>query len=647
MFRLELNQGLEVRGAFQRLERPVPLRPESNIITLTGEGATARGLLESNALFISSYPGLPTMWIVDLLAPHAEERRLHLEWSVNEKVALEGAAGAAMLGVRSTCLVEDVGMNVLSDSLFQLAIAGVQAGMVIVMGTDPGVRNVPSPMDSRHYASMSGLLGLVAATPQEQKDIVVEAFKLSEESGLPVLIQLSIEVGEQRGSVRLSPLPSSVQSKLSFEKNALRRGQAGGFLSRKNRHLERQAVLKYQANRLSFNEVHSNGREKIAVLAVGPAHRYVQEAIRMLPDVEIAVIKIGVFYPLPDEVILPVLHRVEDLLVVEEQDPVVETQVRVMAQKAGRLVRIHGKDDGVLPVTGPCSTRGILYALKRLLGSADPQEPAKADGASRAREALRQMAPPAFHNNCPGCPHSSSLWALKKAMENVGGNFIVTGDNGCMVSESYDLIDARLSLGASVAFAAGMAHLEIPHTKVIAVIGDSGLFHNGVQGVINAANTGADILIYVLDNAGAAATGGQPTPNVGILASGNPTKMVAIAQLARACNVDSVQVIDPYKIPEVQKVIEEALRKPGQRMIVASRECMRMATETGRAQGRDVIPLYVDQAMCNGCTICVEDFHCSAISFANSKASIDPWLCTACGACATICPVNAIHKRKS
>lgn len=647
MFRLELNQGLEVRGAFQRLERPVPLRPETNIAILTGEGATARGLLEASAQFISSYPGLPTMWIVDLLAPHAEERRLHLEWSISEKVALEGAAGAAMLGVRSTCLVEDVGMNVLSDSLFQLAIAGVQSGMVIIMGTDPGVRNVPSPMDSRHYASMSGLLGLVAATPQEQKDIVVEAFKLSEESRLPVLVQLSIEVGEQRGPVHLSPLPSAVQSKPPFSKDRLRERYTGGFLYRKKTHLERQAVLKSQANRLSFNEVRSNGREKIAVLAVGPAYRYVQEALQTLSDVEVALIKIGVFYPLPDEVILPVLERVEDLLVVEEQDPMVETQVRVMAQRAGRLVRIHGKDDGVLPMTGPCSTRRILYALTRLLGSAKLQEPAKADGASRARDALRQAAPPAFHNNCPGCPHVSSLWALKKAMENVGGNFIVTGDNGCMVSESYDLIDARLSLGASVAFATGMANLEIPNTKVIAVIGDSGLFHNGVQGVINAANTGADILIYVLDNAGAAATGGQPSANVGILASGDPTKMISIAQLARACNVDSVQVIDPYKLPEAQKVIEEALRKPGQRMIVASRECMRMVMETAREQGRDVIPFYVDQTTCNGCTICVEDFHCSAISFANSKALIDLWLCTACGACATICPVNAIHRGKS
>lgn len=645
MYRLDLTQGLEVRGAYLRLEQPIPVKPNSDVVTLTGEGATARGLLEANAQFIAAYPGLPTMWVPDLLAPYVEDRRFHLEWSVSEKVALEAAAGAAMLGARAASLMEDVGVNVASDSLFPLAMAGVQAGMVIVFGSDAGVRNAPAPMDSRHYAPMAGLLGLVAVSPQEQKDMVVEAFRLSEESGLPVMVQLPIDVGEQRGAVRLLPLPEPPKTKPVFQKASLRQRYAGSFLDRKRRLWELHTLLQSQANRLPFNQVQSTGREKTAILACGPTYRYVREALEKLSGPEIAVIKIGAFHPIPDKIILPVLGQVEDILVVEEQDPLVETQVRVLAQKSGRLVRIHGKDDGTLPAVGPCTARVVLDGIRRVLGLDAPRPTATiTDG---AREALRKAAPDAFGNNCPGCPHVASLWALKKAMESVGGNYVVTANNGCQLNNGYDLHDAQLSFGAGVALASGMAQVGMPGVKSVAVVGDSGFFHNGLQGLINATNTGADLLVYILDNGGAAGSGGQPSPNVGILASGEPTKMVSIARLAQVCNADFVKVIDPYQLPEAQKVLEEALRKPGQRVVVASRECIRMVMETTRAQGREMALFQVDPAKCNGCNICVADFHCSAISFSfqSSKAAIDRWLCTGCGACATICPTVAIHRK--
>ncbi|MBW2619173.1 MAG: indolepyruvate ferredoxin oxidoreductase subunit alpha, partial [Deltaproteobacteria bacterium] len=108
------------------------------MVLLSGNEALARGAIEAGVRFAASYPGSPTVEILATLAGLADRFGHYAEWSINEIVALEAVAGASYAGLRAMASMKPDGFNVALDFATSLAYAGTKAGLVIVVGDDPG-----------------------------------------------------------------------------------------------------------------------------------------------------------------------------------------------------------------------------------------------------------------------------------------------------------------------------------------------------------------------------------------------------------------------------------------------------------------------------------------------------------------------------
>lgn len=605
-------------------------------VALTGDAAIARGLLEGGAKVIASFPGAPACHFPDILAALAEPFDLHVEWSINEKVAFEVAAAAAVSGVRACYGGKDLGMNVASDTIMQLAYGGVEAGMVMLAATDVGAYVSSGEFDCRYYAPMFGLPGLDPADPQRAKDMVAAAFELSERSKLPILVLITNEIGWRYSAVELGPLPAAAPRSGRAVIDPARWKVHGAMVHRNKRwQRERLELLREMAETSPFNSVDMRGTEQVGVITIGAASNYVREAKERLGLSDVAVLTLGWFHPLPERLIARFLEKVGRVLIVETLEPFVEDQIRAQLSLAGRKLDVLGKRTGDLPRDGFYTYELVAAALRRLAGE-DGAVRAPDDGVLR-KEILDVV--PVTRNPCPGCPHRATFFALKQALKETGKEAFVLVDTGCasFAGTPMGVGDMKLNLGSSIGLAGGLRAARVPDREVISCIGDSAFLHGGVPPLLNMAQEGVDGLVVVMDNDCNAATGHQPTASGGITATGAPTKKADFAALARACKVDHVVSTDPYEFGRTQEALTEALSMPGQRVVVASRECAYLAVTRRRLDGSEQPRFYVKDD-CSGSKTCVGDFGCPAIFLkGDGKASIDPALCFGCGVCLSVC----------
>ncbi|MEW6187664.1 MAG: indolepyruvate ferredoxin oxidoreductase subunit alpha [Thermodesulfobacteriota bacterium] len=601
---------------------------------LLGNEAIARGAIEAGLAFATAYPGTPSSEIALNFYQIKQETDLYFEYSINEKVALEVGAGAAVSGLRTMVTMKHVGMNVAADPLMTLAYTGVNAGMVILTADDPSLFSSQNEQDNRFYAKLSGLPMLEPSTPQEAKDMTVEAFELSEKLNLPVLLRTTTRINHSRGVVTLGKIKAR-KTQGSFTKDPF----SYVTIPAVSRNLHIKLLKKYDqalafSNQSPFNAI--IGKGKWGIVANGVSFGYVQDALADLQAQEnFTVLKIGFSYPFPREIVKQFLHQVDRVLVVEELEPVMEEDLRSVAQSMGRTIPIQGKGVGKL-------NRLFEYDPARVRTSIAEYFQIPYQG--RTPVALGDVPPLPGRppNLCPGCPHRSTFYAVRKV---AGDEAIYPTDIGCYtlgVLPPLSMADYLICMGSSVSTASGFSRAT--GRPIIAFIGDSTFFHSGITGLANAVHNNHKLTLVILDNETTAMTGHQPHPGVDMALLGQPNTRISIEEVVRGVGVRQVTVVSPRKVKDTMEAVKKSLAFDGVSVIISKEICPLYAKRV--APPPKTRPFMVNEQRCKNHRDCVNLFACPAFYIEGNQVKINENLCIGCAVCAQVCPENAILPKK-
>lgn len=617
---------------------------------LTGNEAIAEGIIESGVEVVSGYPGTPSTEVILTLLSRKEELGIHIEWSTNEKVAFEIAAGAAWAGKRALVTMKMSGVNVAADSLASVAYSGCTGGLVIFVADDPGVSAGMPEQDSRYYAKSMVVPMLDLASQQECLDYMKLAFEISEKIGGPIFLRSTTDISHVASDIEIGKKLKLEKREAHFERNITKytKASAAWCMAQHQDALSRLAKASKISDSyitefgIKVNETHFGDDNKYGVIYVGAVEGNFKEALKKY-NLKLSWLKIGMVHPLPEERIKEFLEKVERVLVLEELDPFVETEVMRIAYLLNKKVEILGKFDKTLSLIGNYSFEKIKNALEVLLKTEleSGQDPKIL---KRAKE-LEVKRPTSF---CTGCPHRGTYFALNKAIKNLKykkDEIIITGDIGCTIlgiSKPFESCWTEVAMGASIGLAQGFKWAGIKK-PVIATIGDSTFFHAGIPPLINAVYQKVPLTIIILDNGWTAMTGFEENPGT-INLDGSSTKRIDIVEICRGCGIEDIKVIDPYQSEKATDAIMKAIEYPGISVIVSRRECALQAKR--RKVKFPQRKVNIDK--CTGCRICLSSLACPAMVFhpkdANSKAYIEiTSACFGCGLCEFTCPEGAIE----
>jgi indolepyruvate ferredoxin oxidoreductase alpha subunit len=604
-------------------------------IVLLGNEAIVRGALEAGVKFATTYPGTPASEIGDTFSRIAKVANVYFEYSVNEKIALEAAAGAAFSGLKSLVSFKHFGLNVASDSLMPIAYVGTK-GFVIVSADDPSCHSsAQSEQDSRSYARLAHIPTLEPANPQECKDMTKFAFELSEKFEIPVLIRLTTRVAHQRGVVTLGEIKRTKQ-KAEFVKNLEKFNTVSPHtIEMHKRILQKMEDIKKISEKTKFNFSINEKKAKVGVIVCGAPFGYVMEALEKL-NVKLPVLKLGLTYPVPEQKISKFIKNLNSVLIVEELDPWIENEVKAIAKRAKPKLKIYGK--GLLPKAGEYREEAIIQAILKLL-----KKKPKFNLEKHLGEVKNIKLPERFAVLCPGCPHRAAFFAVKE----VCPDCIFGGDIGCYILGIFPPLNTQdfiLSMGASIGVIHGIN--KATNQKTIAFIGDSTFFHAGMPSLLNTVFNKSNPLVIILDNRYTAMTGHQPHPGTGYTGMGEFIKPVDIEQVVRSFGIKNVKTIDPFDVNKMKKFVKKFLNQKKVSVIVAKRECQLMALRKMRRMGVKIPRYQINRNKCKKCGVCLLKFGCPAIYRDDGNYTINEDLCTGCGVCSKICPYKAIKVKK-
>jgi len=629
---------------------------------VTGNEAVAWGALRAGVRVVTGYPGTPSTGCVEqLLSMDLPDR--HVEWSTNEKVAFEIAAGAAWAGHRALCAMKMTGLNVAYDALISIAYSGTNGGLVVYVADDPGVSAGMAEQDSRGFARMSCLPMLEPASPAEAYALVQTAFELSEAVGSPVFLRsttavalthTALEIDEPRPPRAIEPILERDIARYTKAGAAICQAQHRDLLARLDR---AEAWLREKR----LNRVAPAPRPGgLGVLAVGAVSACLYEALEAFAD-EVSILKAEASVPFPAEEAKKLLEHCTTILVLEELDPYAERDLRALAQRIGWPGRIVGKQDGILARTGECSVDDIVRGLQVAVGAVPEPREAVPD---REAEGGATAAPRPI-TVCAGCPHRGTYLAIEAAIEKAGfakDEVMVTGDIGCTIlgmNPPFDLLRNEVSMGSSVGIAQGYAHAGLK-APVIATIGDSTFFHGGIPGLVNAIQHRVPLTLVVLDNGWTAMTGMQVNPGTADAHQAGGRR-VDLERVLRGLGPNRVLVVDPYDLEATTDALAESLGHPEDvNVVLAQRECAIQARRRGAVAGR----VAVDPEKCVLCKRCLQITGCPALGVSTARAVdtngelrggiggsphrarivVDPALCNGCGLCVSFCPTSALSK---
>lgn len=585
---------------------------------LLGNEAIARGLLESGVKVAAGYPGTPSSEIIEVLAREAKKYGVHVEWSVNEKAALEVAIGAAWSGVRSAAVMKHVGLNVAADPFLTLAYTGAR-GLVLIVCDDPSCHSSQNEQDSRRYAYFAKIPCLDPASPVEAKEMISYAFDLSEKFDIPIMLRSTTRVSHAKSDIELGEIaPKEVKAefKKAPERRVMLPAHARPLLKELNK---KQNEIKIELEKSPWNSLSIRKGAKLGVVASGISSVYANEAIAKL-QTRVSFLKIGT-YPVPEQMIKKLLKNIKAILVIEELEPVVEEQIRLLLD---RKIRIMGKASKHIPREGELTLDIIETAIARAAG--------KRLRIAKLEQQPLPLRPPVM---CAGCPHRATFYAMREVF---GRNSIFPSDIGCYtLGVQLGTVDTTLCMGSSTSLAAGI-YFAGEQNPICATIGDSTFLHSGITGLMNAVYNKARFTLVILDNLTTGMTGHQPHPGTGITATGEITARISLEAIARACGVEMVEVIDPYDLKNAKQVLKRARDSAGVSVVISRQACVITAQRMGIKRNK-----YEVSEACIGCRKCIA-FGCPAIELRGERAYITE-ACTGCGVCSQLCSASAIKAR--
>jgi len=622
---------------------PLLTPEEGKKLLLLGNEAIVRGALEAGLGFATTYPGTPSSEIADNFFRIAAESDLYFEYSTKEKVALETAAGAAVSGVRTMCSMKHVGLNVAADPLMTLAYVGVRGGLVIITADDPSMFSSQNEQDNRLYARLSALPMLEPSSAQEAKDMTVAAFAISESLELPVLLRTTTRLSHHRGIVTTGALLLP-KTKGDFQKDSSRFVTVPAVARVRHKVLlGQEEKAREMACQSPFNTLSGNG--PWGIVAAGMAYNYVVDAVKDLAiEEKVRVLKLGFGYPFPEDLAKGFIRSVEKILVVEELEPIIEENLRVVAHTNSLATPIAGKAADLFSRLYEYEPGMVRAAMAKHFGVAY-ETPKPIDSAEDPEAAEMPIRPP---NLCAGCPHRAAYYAVNSALVDMGTEAIFPTDIGCYtlgILPPLRSADFLVCMGSSVTSAAGIS--RVTDSKVIAFIGDSTFFHSGITGLINAVHNQHRFVLVILDNGTTAMTGHQPHPGVDMTPPGWQKPSVSIEAIVRACGVENVAVVNPIHVAKTKTAVREALEADMLSVVIAKAPCPLFER---RMLGVKQKRAFVVGPECTGeCRRCIDTFACPALyrnpdPDGTTAMVINQDLCIGCGVCIQIC--NKIRPKK-
>jgi len=594
-----------------------------------GNEAIGRGLLENGCGLVASYPGTPASEILASVVDFAKETdaRIHLEWSVNEKVAFEVALAYSYTGKRAAVAMKQVGLNVAADPVTRAAYLGTKGGLVLIVADDPGPHSSQTEQDSRLFGLFAKVPVFDPSCPKEAGEMVGEAFALSEKYEIPVMLRPTTRVCHTRQNVPCAE-PKITKKNAQFERNVSRWVATPQFLQTLHRELN-EKLDAISADDASYPQhIPGNGASaKSCIVASGVVYAHVYDILDDLGMIgKVDLYQVRMAYPLNRNFSRDILSRFDKILVLEETDAAIELQLSDH--------RITGRVSGHIPRQGELTPDAVEEILRGFLEM--PAAPAVPQPSAKGRR-------PSL---CAGCGHRAAFYAIKETFP----KGIFPSDIGCYtLGMNFGAIDTCHCMGACISQGAGFYHAyaedgpSFPTTVV--TIGDSTFFHAGIPGLINAVIQGARFILVVLDNGTTAMTGHQPTPQTGRLADGRSGKRVVIPDLLKACGIGFIRECDPYDIDRTKEHLIEAdqyIRREdgGVAVVIARHPCI--VVRDARKQQQVFNMTITDD--CMACKACIDDFECPAIVFSEEedKVMIDHNICIGCGVCRHVCPVEAI-----
>ena len=625
-----------------------------SVVLLQGNEAIARGALEGGAQVCTAYPGTPSSEIIATLAPVAKDRGIHVEWSINEKVATEVAGAAAFAGLRSLSAMKNAGLNVAMDFLMHLNLSTLGdrgGGMVVVVCDDPQAHASGDEEDTRWTAQMANVPLLEPGNPQEAKDMTKWALDLSEELSCYCFLRGYTRLSHSRGPVKLGELPSPTR-KANFDTS---KGYSPYIAPPKHAALiEKMARLRERFESSPFNPYSGPEHPELLIICSGSGGFCSLDAVEALGLTEsVGILRLGTLWPFPQDLVRSYVARTGKVLVVEEVDPFVEVHVKeaIVSPSPMGSPEIFGKGSGHIGYYGEMTPDVVIKALSKILNleyrARDRRYEDEVQKAARQTVIDRGMA------WCPGCPHRASFFALRNAIRKDGRKALVTGDIGCYALDIFPYGTHQTNvlhcMGSGAGTACGFGELGQFDFKqpVVAICGDSTFFHASVPALINAVYNKSNMTLVILDNDVTAMTGFQPHPGTGRTATQEATTIVDAEALCRSLGC-RVEIRDPFDTKATTAALVELMKdEEGVRVLILRRKCelLRM-----RQERKQLFKVWVTPEKCTGekCGYCYQVLQCPGISWdkETGKARVQETLCVGCGFCADICPLKAIVKEE-
>ena len=677
-----------------------------------GNEAIALGAMAAGVGVVSGYPGTPSTEVLEAVAKR-NDGNTYVEWSVNEKAGLEVAAAAAYSGTRSMVTMKQVGLNVASDPLMSLAYIGVKGGMVIMVADDPGPISSQTEQDTRTFGMFAKLPVFDPSSVAEAYGMIQTAFEMSEKYHTPVIFRSTTRVCHAYSAINVKDKEEyykNVQSGNQSDAGNTEGAKTSGFVKDSNRWVifprlsyanhkmieERLPVMGDELGELEYNklsavnncdalEINKNTDKKPeeendenltainicddskcrkGIACGGISYEYVRESLHGISErqgssgkesaidfiTDLCIFKVGTPHPFPEKKAFEFLEKVDEVLVVEELDPMIERMLLMTAGKYHIDVKIKGKLTGNVKNAGENSVESVsesIYDFLNIHNSEaadrgidkmdldDNSSEAGTDGNIIKPEDVAQpelpIRPPVL---CAGCPHRASFYAVKQAMK--GKKAIFCGDIGCYTlgnAKPLDMVDTCLCMGAGITMAQGFSVVE-KDTTCFAFVGDSTFFASGMTGVVNAVYNQHDMVLVVLDNSTTAMTGHQPHPGTGKTMMGDIVNKVSITKILEAVGLTEIRTVDPLDLPKAVETVRELADMPGVKAVIFKSPCIALFKPEKTCN--------IDSDKCINCKKCINELGCPAITVNESKVVIEPALCTGCGLCTKVCPVGAI-----
>lgn len=605
------------------MKNPDVLGKAGKKVILLGNEAIARGAVEAGIGFSACYPGTPSSEVGLTFADIAKKVGMYFEWSTNEKVAFEACTGAAFCGVRALTALKHFGLNVASDSVFPVAYVGVHGGLVINVADDPfGHSSGQSEEDTRRFARVGNIPMLEPSNTQECKDFTKIAFDMSEKYEIPVFLRTTTMVSHSTGTVRLGPVRKP-KTRGRFVKDFERYYCIRPILQRMHENILKK-LEKIERDYARLNRVEGKGR--VGILANGVSYQYAKEL--GLKNVRIG--KLGLTYPISRKFITDFIKNLDTVIVLEELEPIIEDFVRGLAKDVNPRLKIHGKD--ILPRVSEYSTELIRESIAPILGIKKP------DFREQERQLKKIKLPTRKAVMCPGCPHRSTFYAVKKVL---GEKVVWAGDIGCYLLglfEPFRMQDFVLSMGAGIGVTHGIR--KVSDQKVVVFIGDSTFFHAGMPSLANIKYNDPKVLVIVMDNNITAMTGHQPHPGTGFSALGEPKESIKIEDVVRGFGIKNVKVVNAFSQKELQGAVRELDSKPGVSVMISRGMCRLLMKKMLKRQGRK-FPTFCIVGERRDLSM-LDRFACPAIMKKGNRYHINPEMCWGCSVCSQITPPGAI-----